>query len=130
MDLSPAHLLSLGMFVFGMDTLAYDDLQRRVSWRHPISDRFGARPVAQYAGPGDETVTISGLLVPEIAGTYGAMDVLEDMGNAGGDYPLLDGQGRVLGYYRIVRFEETHRNIMAGGVPRQKAISIELERVD
>lgn len=128
MSLSPAHLLSLGMFVFGMETIAYDDLLRRVSWRHPQSERFDARPVAQFAGLGEETVTINALLVPEIAGSYSALETLEAMGNQGEDYPLLDGQGRVLGYYRIVRYEETHRNIMAGGLPRQKLVSIELER--
>jgi hypothetical protein len=52
-------LLTLGMFVFGMDTLAYSDLQRRITWRHEASDRFGARPAVQFIGPGDDDVTIA-----------------------------------------------------------------------
>lgn len=130
MTLSPAHLLSLGMFVFGMDTIAYDDLSRRVSWRHPQSERFGARPASQFAGPGEDVITINALLVPEIAGSYGAIEALEEMANTGESYPLLDGLGRVLGNYRIERMEETHRSIMAGGIPRQKVVSIELVRSD
>jgi phage protein U len=61
---TPSQLLTLGMFVFGMDTLAYSDLQRRITWRHEASDRFGARPAVQFIGPGDDDVTIAGPAFP------------------------------------------------------------------
>lgn len=130
MALSPAHLLTLGMFVFGMDTIAYDELNRRIGWRHGDTDRFGARAASQFLGPGEDVITIRALLVPEIAGTYGALTTLEDMGNTGESWQLLDGLGRVLGQYRLEGIEETHRGVMAGGLPRAKEISIELKRVD
>ncbi|PJI89057.1 phage tail protein [Sphingomonas koreensis] len=79
---------------------------------------------------GEDVITINALLVPEIAGSYGAIEALEEMANTGDSYPLLDGLGRVLGNYRIERMEETHRSIMAGGIPRQKVVSIELVRSD
>jgi phage protein U len=60
-----SQLLTLGMFVFGMDTLAYSDLQRRITWRHEASDRFGARPAVQFIGPGDDDVTIGGACIPK-----------------------------------------------------------------
>ena len=47
---TPGQLLTLGMFIFGMDTLAYSELQRRITWRHEASERFGARPAVQFAG--------------------------------------------------------------------------------
>lgn len=127
---SPAHLLSLGMFVFGMDTLAYDELSRRVSWRHPQSDRFMARAASQFAGPGEDSITIGALLVPEIAGSYSSLATLEGMADTGDSWQLLDGLGRVLGSYRIDSLEEAHRDVMAGGIPRAKAVTIELSRVD
>lgn len=130
MTMSPRHLLTLGTFVFGMDTLAYDDLVRRVRWRHAQSDRFQARPASQFMGPGDDTITINALLVPEIGGTYAALETLEEMGSTGESWALLDGQGRVFGNYRIEGLEEGHRSIMAGGIPRAKTVSIELVRED
>ncbi|PKP92249.1 MAG: oxidoreductase [Alphaproteobacteria bacterium HGW-Alphaproteobacteria-16] len=130
MTTSPAHLLTLGMFVFGMDTMAYDDLVRRINWRHPESERFGARAASQFAGPGEDTITMSGTLVPEIAGSYSAIETLIEMGDTGDDYPLLDGLGRVLGQFRIEHFEESHRAIMAGGIPRAKTFVIDLRRAD
>ena len=37
---TPAVLLTLGMFLFGMGTMAYSDLQRRTGWRHAATERF------------------------------------------------------------------------------------------
>jgi len=128
--LSPAHLLTLGMFVFGMDTMAYDELTRRITWRHAETERFGARPASQYVGPGEDAITINGLIVPEIAGSYSAIDTLIGMADTGDSFPLLDGLGRVLGNFRIDHFEDAHHGIMAGGIPRGRAFTIELARVD
>ena len=36
-------MMSLGMFVFGLTTLAYQDMQRQTSWRHPGNSRVGTR---------------------------------------------------------------------------------------
>lgn len=128
--LSPAYLLTLGMFVFGMDTLAYDGLRRRTSWRHGTSERFGARPASQYLGPGEDNVSIAGRLMPEVAGSFSAIETIRTMADTGDDYPLVDGLGRVLGHFRIVALEQEQLVIMAGGLPRGIDFTIELERVD
>lgn len=128
--LSPGHLLTLGMFLFGIDAMAYSELSRRTSWRHGTSERFMARPASQYLGPGEDTITLSGLLVPEVAGQFVAIQIVKAMADTGEDYPLVDGLGRVLGHYRIVRLEETQHGIMGGGLPRGVDFVIELERVD
>jgi phage protein U len=114
---TPSQLLTLGMFVFGMDTLAYSDLQRRITWRHEASDRFGARPAVQFIGPGDDDVTIAGACIPEIAGRYSALDTLASMGDTGDAWALMNGLGEVWGYYVIVGLDLTHQTVMAGGVP-------------
>ena len=36
-------MMSLGMFVFGLPTLAYQDMQRQTNWRHPGNSRVGTR---------------------------------------------------------------------------------------
>jgi hypothetical protein len=126
---TPRHLLTLGMFVFGMDSLPYQQLQHTIEWRHGATDRHMARPATQYLGPGTETITLSGLCVPEIAGSFGAFETLRDMGDTGDDYTLIDGQGRVLGEFQIQRLEQEHLSIMAGGLPRHIGFRLELARV-
>ena len=123
-------LMTLGMFVFGMSTVAYQDLQRSREWRHAGSERHGARDASQFIGPGPDTVTLAGLLVPEVAGSFSALDTLADMADAGDTYPLIDGLGRIFGHYRITRLEEQHLSVMAGGLPRHVGFRIELQRGD
>ena len=129
-SLSASNLMTLGMFLFGMDQMAYHEMQRRISWRHEKSERFMARAASQFTGPGDDVITLPGTLVPEVAGTFSAIETLIAMANTGDNYPLVDGLGRVLGQYRINSLDQTHRAIMAGGIPRVIDFSIELERVD
>jgi len=123
-------LMSLGMFVFGMDTLPYQSLLHSMEWRHGEQERHHARPAMQFNGPGPETITITGLLVPEVAGDNGSFETLQAMGDTGDDQPLMDGLGRILGHFVILRIEQEHRTILAGGLPRQKGFAIELKRVD
>lgn len=128
--LSAGHLLTLGMFLFGIDAMAYSELSRRTTWRHGASERFMARPATQFLGPGEDNITLSGRLMPEVAGRFAAIDVVKAMAATGEDYPLVDGLGRVLGHFRIVHLEEAHFAIMGGGLPRGIDFTIELERVD
>ena len=125
---SPRQLMTLGMFIFGMDSAAYQNLQRSRSWRHALSERHDARDAAQFTGPGPDTIGLSGLLVPELGADYAAMEVLAAMADTGDHFPLMDGLGRILGHYRIVRLDEDHLTVMAGGVPRHIGFRIELER--
>ncbi|NKJ02794.1 phage tail protein [Novosphingobium sp. SG707] len=128
--LSPAVLMSLGLFTFGMEQAAYDQLSRRIAWRHEQNDRFMARPASQFAGPGEDRVSIAGEIIPEIAGNYGALTFLIEMGDSGDAFPLLDGLGTLWGFYRIDGLDQTHRVIMAGGIPRMVDFSLELSRVE
>lgn len=128
--MSPAQLLTLGMFLFGMDTAAYSDFQRSQAWRHEGTDRHMARPASQFVGPGEDTITLGGLLVPEISGTYTALDRLVEMADTGGNWPLVDGSGRVLGHFRIDQLDTTHRLVLAGGIPRSIDFQLRLTRVD
>lgn len=130
MGLTHDKLLTLGLFVFGMDTMAYDELTRRRAWRHAETERMGARAAAQYVGPGEDVVTIAGTLVPEIAGKFSAIDRIVEMADTGDSWPLMDGTGAILGTYRIETMEVQHIVIMAGGIPRIVDFSIDLKRMD
>jgi len=127
---SPRYLMSLGMFIFGMGTANYHQLFRTREWHHETTERHGARPAAQFIGPGPESIQLTGLLVPELGADAGSLETLAEMAATGDTYPLIDGAGRVLGHYRIARLEEDHLSIMAGGTPRHVGFRIELARGD
>lgn len=127
---TPRELMTLGMFIFGMETAAYQSLLRSREWRHATSERHDARDAAQFIGPGADNIGLSGLLVPELGADFASIDTLADMADTGDTFPLINGQGRILGNYRIVRMEEEHLTVMAGGAPRHIGFRVELERGD
>ncbi len=123
-------LMALGRFIFGNDDLSYAQLQRRTSWKHPSNERVGARAAAQFAGPGDDTITLNGLLAPGVIGRIGALDELRQLGDGGEAWPLVDGAGQVYGVYVITDLDETQRAIFHDGVPRISDFTLSLKRVD
>ncbi len=123
-------LLALGMFVFGMDSLVYNQIQRRRSWRHPTNDRVGARPAGQFAGPGEDVITLPGVLAPGLTGRREALDELAAMADAGEAYTLVDGDGEHFGAYVITDLDETRRHITIDAQPRLIDFTLTLKRMD
>lgn len=123
-------LFSLGLFPFSIDTLAFDELQRRASWRHATSPRVGARDAAQFVGIGEETISLPGTVYREIADGQVSLDALRTMASTGDPWALVDGNGRVYGAFVITAIDERQKTFVAGGVPLRIDFAIDLLRVD
>lgn len=123
-------LAALGMFVFDTDSALFNELARQRSWRHARTERFGARAASQFLGPGDDHISLTGKLVPELAGSYSAIEKLVEMADAGEAYPLADGLGNILGQFTIDAMEEQHQNLIDTGRARTVDFRIDLQRVD
>ncbi len=122
------HLMALGQFVFSMPTLAFDDFARQCSWRHPENSRVGVLPARQSLGPGADSITINGLLVPLIAGQPGALRQLREMGDSGKAFALVAGTGEVFGAYVIESLDEKRSAHLANGAARRIEFSLTLQR--
>lgn len=123
-------MMALGMFVFSLETLAYQELQRQTDWRHPSSPRVGAQPARQYAGRGEDAITLPGVLLPELAGTPLSLDTLRLMADTGRAWPLVEGTGRILGLWVIEQLQETRTLFFRDGAARRIEFSLQLARVD
>lgn len=123
-------MLCLGLFVFSLNTLAYQELQRRTAWKHPTQGIVGGRDASQYLGPGEDTITLSGSLVPEFAGQPASLDELRRMANTGQAWVLVEGSGTVYGAYVILDLQETKTLFYVDGTPRKIEFSLSLRRVD
>lgn len=123
-------MMSLGQFVFSLETLAYQSLQRATDWRHAQNSRVGARAASQFVGPGDDTITLEGVLLPDVAGTRSSLDTLRSMGDDGAAWPLVDGNGVVYGAFVLLSVHDTGTLFFQDGTPRRTEFSIELRRVD
>lgn len=123
-------MMALGLFVFGLHTVPYQQLQRQSVWRHPSASRVGARPSRQFAGPGDDIITLSGILYPEITGGKITLEALKAMAAEGRAWPLIEGTGLFYGLFVIEEVSETHSEFFPDGAPRKIEFSLKLARTD
>ncbi|PAA35045.1 oxidoreductase [Pseudomonas fragi] len=123
-------MLALGMFVFSLSTLAYQELQRQTEWRHPSSSRVGAAPARQFIGRGDDSITLPGIIFPELAGTTLSLDALRLMANTGKAWPMIEGTGRIYGLWVIESLSETKTVFFRDGTARRIEFTLSLKRID
>lgn len=123
-------MMTLGTFVFSLPTLAYQQLQRSMDWRHASSERVGARAAHQYLGAGEETIELSGAVAQELTAGGPALNTLRDLAQGGAPLPLVDGRGYVYGAYVIKSISETQGLFFRDGAPRTLEFSLGLLRVD
>lgn len=123
-------MMSLGLFVFGMHAVAYQELQRQTNWRHPSTSRVGTNPARQFLGRGDDTITLPGVLVSGLTGTQISLDVLREMADTGKAWVLIEGTGRIYGIFVIEAISETRSYFFKDGAARRIEFSLTLQRVD
>ncbi|AKV07174.1 oxidoreductase [Pseudomonas fluorescens NCIMB 11764] len=123
-------MMALGMFIFSLETLAYQELQRQTEWRHGSTSRIGTNPARQFLGRGDDSITMPGILLPALAGTPLSLDTLRAMADTGKAWPLIEGTGRILGIWVIDNISETKTLFFSDGAARRIEFTIALKRID
>lgn len=123
-------LMALGMFVFQTRSVPYQELQRSTQWRHASQSRVGDRPAYQFVGPGTDTITLSGTLLPEFTGGRVDLDEIRDMAGQGKAWPLVEGTGRQYGLWVITQVQETSSVFFRDGMAQKIEFTLTLEHVD
>jgi phage protein U len=123
-------MLTLGLFVFQLQTVPYQSLQRNVDYSWPSNSRVGQRPALQFLGVNEEKITLSGVLMPEITGGRISLLALHLMADEGKAWPLLEGTGTIYGMFVVNSISETHTEFFSDGSARSIEFSLTLTRVD
>ena len=124
-------ILSLGQFVFSVDTLTFNELQRSRSWSFANNDIAQGRPQYQFTGVGEETISIPFLIYQEHGfGNRQSVDDLAEMADTGAGYVLIDGSGYIYGVFAIDSIDDTRSYLTINGVPRKVDGTLKLTRVD
>ncbi|ACO74158.1 Phage P2 GpU [Laribacter hongkongensis HLHK9] len=124
-------MMALGLFVFTLDTLPYQELRQQLGWRYPATSRVGRRPARQYVGPDEETLTLSGVLLPELTGGKRSLEMLRTMADQAKAWPLIDGvDGQMHGLFVITALETSRSIFFRDGAARRIEFTLSLARVE
>lgn len=123
-------MLALGFFVFMRQTLPFQSMQRDAEYRWPSNNRIGKRDAFQFLGVGEEKITLSGELYPELTGGRLTLTAVRQMAEEGRAWPLLAGNGLIYGMYVINSVSETGAEFFSDGSPRKISFTLSLTRVD
>lgn len=115
-------------YTFNLDTAAFDELRRSTEFRWASQERLGRRPAQQGVGMGDEKITLKGVIFPGFKGGLKQLDTLRTLGAQLQPLTLTTGYGDVLGTWCLQSVDEEQSSLMAGGIPRKQAFTLEFVR--
>lgn len=123
-------MMVLGLYVFMLRTVPYQELQYQRNWRHSVNSRVNRRPSTQFLGPDNDSLTLSGVLLPEVTGGRLSLLALEQMAELGKAWPLIEGSGTIYGMFVIEGLSQTKAEFFRDGMPRRIEFTLTLKRVD
>lgn len=123
-------MMIYGLLPFMRQTMPYSELQHNADWRWPTNSRVGQRASAQFLGPGDERITLSGELRPEITGGALSLLAFKLLADEGRAWPLIGGNGTIYGMYVVENHSATQSEFFSDGSARKITFSLSLLRVD
>lgn len=122
-------MMALGLFVFQLSTASYQEFQRQTSWRHPSNSRVMDSPAYQFVGKGEDAITLSGEIYPEITGYQQNIEPLRNMADTGKAFILIEGTGKIYGMVIIESVSETRTRFFKNGGARKISFTINLKIV-
>lgn len=121
-------LMILGPFRFSVKSAAPDEISRTSRWDWKTVDRVGSLPALQYTGPQNDTMRLSGRLVPGFSGGVEQIARMRALAGVGYPLPLVEGTGRIHGLWVIEDLEETGTKHFKDGYPKLINFSITLKK--
>lgn len=122
--LQPLDGVSPGYY-FNLDTAAFDALRRQTSFRWSGQERLSRSAAQQAVSLGEEKITIRGAIFPALKGGLGQLQMLRSIGRLLRPLSLVSGYGEVLGNWCLTGIDEDQSNLLAGGIPRKQAFTLE-----
>ncbi|BBF92345.1 phage tail protein [Blastochloris tepida] len=124
-------LMGLGPYRFEVTRHAYEELEHAAEGRWEKHELFGRAPQYQWLGPGEETLTIKGAVIPRYTGEASAAQLRAMQAEVGAGRPLflVAGTGRVFGAFGLKKVGRTDTYIGPRGDAMKAEFALELVRL-
>lgn len=123
-------MLTFGTVSFQVAATAYQALSRATRWRTPTVDRVGGPPAYHFLGPGEDAVTLQGVIMPTYRGRPAVLDDLRAIAGAGEARELTAGTGRVFGQWLLNAITDERTGLFADGAARKVSYTLRFVRAD
>ena len=121
-------MMTLGPVAFSVATTAFQRLRRVTAFRWPVIERVGRWPARQFTGPGQDQITLDGVIMPTYRGSAGSVEALRELALTGQPDQMSAGTGKVYGLWCLSQVEEDRSGLFADGAPRRVAWVLQLAR--
>ena len=121
-------MMTLGAVAFSVRTTVFQRLRRMTTYRWPALERVGRWPTRQFTGPGDDKITLDGVIMPTWRGSAGAVEALRELALTGEPQQMSAGTGEVFGLWCLEQVEEDRSGLFADAAPRRVAWVLHLVR--
>jgi len=118
------------MFVFELKTLPVQSISESVEYRFAKNQRFLERSSLQFTGVEQESITLTGILYPEITGGRVSLELFRRQADLGVALPLINGSGLLLGFYVTESIQSEKSELFADGAPRKITFTFSLKKTD
>ena len=119
-------MMALGDYRFSIDTLAYQRLRREQAYRWQPQPRLLYSPALQFVGMGADTITMAGVIYPELGNGFNQLKGMREQAGKGKPLLLVDGLGYVWGLWVIQRLTEQQAVLGANGQPHKQSFQLQL----
>lgn len=119
-------MMKLGHYRFALDSAAYQQLQRSISYRWQSQERVATHPALHYTGVGAQQAELEGVIYPTFKGGLHQIDAMKQEAGKGKPLQMVDGTGTVWGKWVITEIEETQQVFGKNGTPRKITFRLRL----
>lgn len=122
-------LYQIGPLTLDTRPFNVDDFSRKTGGDHAAKDVMGTLRPREFMGEGDETLTMSGQILPMKIGGLTELEMARSLCKGGTHVPVMRGDGLALGWFVIDSVAERHKHLMRDGVGFAVQYDLQLTRV-
>jgi phage protein U len=127
--------MMLGSFKFCVSNAAYQDFSRQTEYNWASQNRIGADDALQYLGPGNDSITLTGVVYPfhgwplKNAG-FKQINKLRELAAKGAPQSLTTGMGEYRGKWVILSVDEKVNVHGPQGAPLRQEFTVKLRKYE
>ena len=123
-------LYMIGAVSLDTTPFSIDEVDRNATADFAVKPVLGAAPRREFMGEGDDTIVLTGQILPSVIGGLTELETLHGFRRAGQRLPVMRGDGRMMGWFVITQVQEGHKNLLDGGVGFTLQHTVTLVKVD